>query len=663
MLDHADACKGAPWIGILKQPAPPEPRQEPGKPGEPKILHCPDGWEWVFSSDGAEPPPGLQRFCRPKEELRRKHQQEKPRPQYRRIENPYVEYEHEFESFQQDCPIVGPAAETIFPPPKVAVPLRKRFAREAMKFAPEDPSTASGQARLVIVDSVQDDASPQGKECNPATKEGDYACSPHGEVLVKLAQDLLCPSGNCSVKVTARRVLRRTHQIKSASPPNPVVLELEDPAGETQGGSSGTLMDLATAIRREVEQWWKVPGRPRLVLNLSVGWEPIHSSSFGDLEGMVQAAIEDAVCRGALVIAAAGNRVTGPPELERPLLPAAWEQLLAPTPQQCELLLEESAEPAGGSVTPYRPLVFAVGGVQHDDAPLSNSRPNATPPLVAFGDHAPALYPVAPLGAPPIEPQRMKILTGTSVSTLVVSAAAAEHWRRNPSLASFDVMEDLRNGGQDTGLPVDFSLEPEADFPPIETARRVFVHQAFEPPPQEWPPKFDAAQMDKLLEFTNLPVQIDLPQCRPRALRSSALPGPGQNMDLCPQRLFDVRSQPWLGPQPGADHNPACAFSEGSPGTLVLEFDPCYRVEGLPARIDDLTLIVADQAYRLPLPKDGFLLGDPEQLCPQDDDKRRVQVVLSGFDFDPRRPMYLAVRVNGNYATLSPILQVIKEDE
>ncbi len=47
---------------------------------------------------------------------------------------------------------------------------------------------------------------------------------------------------------------------------------------------------------------------------------------------------------------------------------------------------------------------------------------------------------------------------------------------------------------------------------------------------------------------------------------------------------------------------------------LVLEFDPCYRVRGKPAYIDQFTLIVGQEAFRLPI--DGFRMGDPSRSCP-----------------------------------------------
>ena len=223
---------------------------------------------------------------------------------------------------------------------------------------------------------------------------------------------------------------------------------MTDPIGEdATGGRLDLWEDLALAIRREVAAWAAMDRdtRPNLILNLSVGWD----AAYGD-PPVVRATVEDAVCRGALVVAAAGNRIAGPAFVERPIFPAAWEAVPAPSRKKCERLLGESLEePAAGSAGAYRPLLHAVGGVQHDGRPLSNSRPGATPRLVAYGDHVPVRY---------RDGVGRETLTGTSVSTLVVTAAAAARWRAEPRLESYQVMQALWNAGEGVEQAVDFCL-------------------------------------------------------------------------------------------------------------------------------------------------------------------------------------------------------------
>ena len=166
-------------------------------------------------------------------------------------------------------------------------------------------------------------------------------------------------------------------------------------------------------------------------MNLSLGWDP----ALGGLETpdsdipapalAVRTALEHAVCEGALVIAAAGNRSGGPTEETGPLLPAAWEERAGPTRARCEALgvtTRDQNFPLPGQLA-YRPLVFAAGGVRADDSPLFNSREGSEPRLVAFGDHVKVPAPGAQEG-----PLWTGLLTGTSVSAAVVSASVAAAW-------------------------------------------------------------------------------------------------------------------------------------------------------------------------------------------------------------------------------------------
>ena len=67
-------------------------------------------------------------------------------------------------------------------------------------------------------------------------------------------------------------------------------------------------------------------------------------------------------------------------------------------------------------------------------------------------------------------------------------------------------------------------------------------------------------------------------------------------MKLCPQRVYDVSAQPWVGSQPGPNHNPNCTATQSSPTTVLLEFDPRFRIEGMPAKLSDFTLIAGGKA-------------------------------------------------------------------
>ncbi len=647
ILDRSAACAEASWIGVLKEEAAVrlEAHRKVGDkkgPVESVRSVCPRGWKPVFTSSLRPPqpvPPGLRRFCAYEGDPRRDTT----------ISGGFAEYEYPlfFESIEQDCLIVGPAAESFFVPGTFGAALRQRFIQEARGIPPNPmPGGSAGAVRLTIIDSVQDDLTPEKRACKADPKPGDRECSPHGEILVKLARDLLCANGNCAAEITTRRVLRSTYFIQAAAGATPVPdrLHNRDASGEVQGGFSGSTEDLATAIRREVEGWWaEGNARPKLILNLSVGWESIHAAD----SPLVKTAIQDAVCRGALVIAAAGNRVAGPASLNTPLLPAAWEQEAAPTAARCQELLEDSAQPQTVPKNIYTPLLYAVGGVQQDNRLLSTARPSSTPRLVAFGDHASAIYP----GSFP----RHETLTGTSVSTLVVSAAAAVRWSKNPGRTSFELMEELWQANKNNIVvpAVDFCLDPRTNCPPPARARRIYIYDEPEEDAKLWPgglPPTDDAAITAVAAFSNLFTAVaDVADCNPRELNSFVnLP---DEAELCPQRLYDVAVLPALGPQPGSNHNPDCEFTTDSPGTLLLQFDRRYRVQGVPVELSDFTLLANGKAFRLSNEK--FLLGQPNSGI--------RQIVLGDLPFEDPHPLYLAATVNGEYATITPLL-VVKKD-
>ncbi|MEO1085725.1 MAG: hypothetical protein AAFY88_15905, partial [Acidobacteriota bacterium] len=165
------------------------------------------------------------------------------------------------------------------------------------------------------------------------------ANSDHGSTLIAMAERLLCsvsssPGDDCVVQVTSRLALPY------------VTYDPADPAGSVQdhqfGGYVGTLTDLAVAIQKEVAAWKAGSPDQALVLNLSVGWNP----EFGGMETnyadmplavrLVFGAIADATCRGAMVVAATGNRSGGPNAGSGPMLPAAWASRPVPARMACE---------------------------------------------------------------------------------------------------------------------------------------------------------------------------------------------------------------------------------------------------------------------------------------------------------------------------------------
>lgn len=202
------------------------------------------------------------------------------------------------------------------------------------------------------------------------------------------------------------------------------------PGTATAGGAIGGFGDLQRALWEEVSEWIAPRAgavRPdHLVLNLSLGWDGERFGGREDLsEGVAIPSIYEtlriAAANDILVFAAAGNERPGPDgAAELPLLPAGWQ----------------AEGPWRRGQAHGRPLVRAVSGVDGRDHPLVNTRARGEAPLVAYGDHA---------VVPDIADGRVHTgaLTGTSVSTAVVSTIAALVWSQSSGLSAGGVMDRL----------------------------------------------------------------------------------------------------------------------------------------------------------------------------------------------------------------------------
>ncbi|PRP92838.1 Subtilase family protein [Enhygromyxa salina] len=270
----------------------------------------------------------------------------------------------------------------------------------------------------------------------------------HGLQIAAIIEDLACPSHDpsCIDNLNHFIALPRTAW---DTPPNWI-----------EGGHQGTQGDLAMAVYAAVRDWNERLGGPggseRLVLNLSLGWErglgePIDPSR-GPMRSL-QSALEYASCSGALVFVAAGNNPSPGCEDETetagPTEPAAFENIPAPDSATCTSL---GFTPGGSLGRPvfggaaYRPLVYAVGGVDEHDQPLINARTGGQPRLVALGSN----------GVGGVSPNLHAALTGTSVSAAVASGAAALIWSYRPELRPSEVAELLYDTGYATGDAADF---------------------------------------------------------------------------------------------------------------------------------------------------------------------------------------------------------------
>ncbi len=511
-------------------------------------------------------------------------------------------------------------------------------------------ASAAPRVRLAVVDTGA--TRETGAESHPGS-------SPHGYTLVNMARELLCVAPNdCKAQLTSRLALAYEGF-------DPESRELSQ-RNEQEGGHLGTIGELAEALRHEVHAWNTAASAEHLILNLSMAWDP----RFGGLEANVAAmpvaarsvyrALTDASCRGVLAVAAAGNLGGGPETETGPLLPAAWEQRQAPGSSSCLELLgytppADDFPPSGNAA--YRPLLHAAAGVQSDGTPLSNSRPESASRTAAFGDHGLVAEPggLAPTAA----------LTGSSVSALVTSAAAAAAWHFRPDWRADEVMSAVYQSGDDLGRSAVFCLDGDSQTPcpdPALIVRRVSVCAALAAACSQgagecteeakaltctgWPAGPPDLQLEVASVFAGAP-RVDLtelekspstdPVCQGETLfyRSSAVP-----VDPCPHHQYHgMPSEPWIGPQPGSDPCPDCWIDYRNQGYLYLEIDGDF--EGI---LTDATLVVGFQAYNLGL---GPMVAGDQAVVTE-----VPMVAVSAA------PVFISFTVDGNRSVSSSVLVV-----
>jgi hypothetical protein len=265
----------------------------------------------------------------------------------------------------------------------------------------------------------------------------------HGQVVGAIITDIACPERRQDCVENVRHALAMPRSDGHSAP------------DWVEGGDRGTRGDVALAIYAAVEGWRERrldhPTAPaRLVLNLSLGWEPDPRELAPSLA--LQAALRFASCNGVLVIASSGNDPRGRASHTGPLEPARFEMVPAPDAAECRALgfapLAEHVYPVFGSIK--KPLVWAVGGVDANDRPLSDARPESMPRLVS-----PALDGLA-MGT---NGELTRALTGSSIAAAVVSGTAALIWSYRPELRPDQIVEIIYESGWDIHEMADFGLE------------------------------------------------------------------------------------------------------------------------------------------------------------------------------------------------------------
>lgn len=614
--DGSEACLPSRWIGVAAEPGEgcPAPQEAPGWSVRRLFQH----------SNATDPlPPGLAPFCLYEHESGDMDTV------------PRLVTEGRLRDAAMDCAVVAPVAPPVLAPALQPI-LHERFLEHAGRI---EPPAASPNVRLALLDS-----SPTAASSPEIVTANGY----HGYSLAVLARDLLCEGSDCMARVTSRLVLPIVdfrHATKQV-------------ARDPDGGYLGTQSELAVGLVREVEAWRKAQTEPRLVLNLSVAWDgnrfggPAPAQRLRPQVAAVYRALEHAACRGALVVAAAGNDTGGPQPQAGPMYPAGWETRPAPHRKACRKLLGNLPPKAlfGG---PPRPLVVAAGGVDAASEPLANARPGGMPRLVAYGDHAS----VPSQDGDPEQPAHA--LTGSSVAALVTSAASAAVWQHRPDLTPGEILQVLYDGGLDLKRPAD--VAPGRGTAP--TQHRVTVCGAVAeacsagggvcpkkpltcPTPDVGPLALAGVDLSAFDDPATSQI-VALPE-----LQGELRPGPPCRVDkilyddqAAPPTLpcpFDQRPSlqavPWSGPQPGSNPCPHCGLFPDD-GCLMIEIDADF--EGV---LDDAVIQAGDVAVALPLPP--LEAGD--------------QAHVTGLDpalfEDAGESPVLVFTVDGRRSAMSPLL-------
>ncbi len=385
---------------------------------------------------------------------------------------------------------------------------------------------------------------------------------PHGHAMAHIVHDLACDDAdNCAIDVSTRLAM----PFEAGDP------LVEDAVG---GGDFGSLGSLAVAIYDEVTDWSQGTDHTHLVLNLSLAWHPSYGgigdpAVHPDVEA-VHAALMDAHCRGALVIAAGGNTSSGSAMLTGPMLPAGWGTEIVST-TDCQAAI------GSDGAAPGTPLLYAVSGLNTYKKNIGNSRVHNRSPWTAYANAFTLEAPTTPL------PPR----TGTSMAAAVVSSAVGTVLAWRPDLSPHEAMTFLNtHGGGVGGVDAYWS---SLNLP----ARRVRVCQSLrsaclentnaagcqpaEVPTCSWgnphitfDPEVLQAWKDDAASVPYVPVVVDHQNTCPNAVyRESAAPDP---VAPCPEFQFydDPTTVPHTDPQPNDGHCPECTVAIGT-DTLLLE--------------------------------------------------------------------------------------------
>lgn len=326
----------------------------------------------------------------------------------------------------ETCAIVVPLADSVTTKLLPAARAAFRAQVDAQNSLPRGVDQPA-PIHVAVVDTLPDD----GLLANAFLPE-----HVHGRTVGLVIQDLACPSGPpCPVRLSSHLAFGR-------------------PGAHSQNREGaamlGTQDDLANSIQNALHSWLKMSNltrEKRLVINLSLGWSGTMdvntaSTAMDAASFSVWSSIAEASCHGALVVSAAGNATNGGVPGTGPMFPAAWEKRSALTDAECQS--QFGFAPPAGSRTGSGPLLISAGGLDGFDRPVSNVRPGARPRIGASAQHV-------AVEDQSVTPPFFSVMTGSSMSAAVTSAAAAIAWSYRPEETSAQIAALIYDGSVQLG--------------------------------------------------------------------------------------------------------------------------------------------------------------------------------------------------------------------
>ena len=331
---------------------------------------------------------------------------------------------------------------------------KQQFEAEAgfMTNLPPVDVSSSSPLRDDVSLSIIDSFPTYGSEMDPHMQTGHL----HGSALINFAKDALCKvdgnSQECLADVDSQLGIKYNNVTKNLYRSNDI--------DDSFGGTKGSFNDIANAMYKQFNsiinksKQLDVPV-PRMVFNFSFGWSGGYGSDFGAIseqEKVVLDIVEYLNCAGVLMVAAAGNNSS------EALYPGAWETRRAKSNYECSKINPKYSYLRVNSYSePYNPILWSAQSLQSSGKKLAIA--SVEPPLATYGEGAVTVKATEFENIPQVGLGETAVLSGSSVSSLVLSAIASSVIKYRPSLSNQEIMTLIYLSAIDLKRPADYCLK------------------------------------------------------------------------------------------------------------------------------------------------------------------------------------------------------------